>query len=160
MKVKALALEDLYSKPAHLIRRAHQISWALFLDECNEFNLTPVQYAALVALQAYEGTDATRLSSLIAFDRATIGNVLERLEKRGLIRREAGTEDKRQKLLFLTKAGKKILEDVTPAVDRVQARILAPLCEDERQMMVALLTKMTLSNNEVTSAPIRRPIQE
>src|SRR3546814_19900846 len=71
----ALSLEDLYAKPAHLIRRAHQISWAIFLDECADFNLTPVQYAALAAIEAKEPTDATRLSALIAFDRATIGNV-------------------------------------------------------------------------------------
>lgn len=150
-----MSLKDLYAKPAHLIRRSHQISWALFLNECSPFNLTPVQYAALAAIQAHEGTDATRLSAMIAFDRATIGNVLERLEKRGLIRRDASSTDRRQKLLFLTGSGQQLLTEVTPYVERVQERILAPLNTDERQTLMQLLTKLTDLNNEVTSAPLR-----
>ena len=46
--------------------RAHPIngnvsehySWALFLDECAEFNITPVQYAAMVAIEERAGVDA------------------------------------------------------------------------------------------------------
>ena len=62
-----LPMNDLYTKPGHLIRRAHQISSALFAEECGAFDLTSVQYAALVAIRTNPGVDATRLSSLIAF---------------------------------------------------------------------------------------------
>lgn len=149
-----MSLEDLYAKPAHLIRRAHQISWAIFLDECAEFNLTPVQYAALAAIEAREPTDATRLSALIAFDRATIGNVLERLERRDLIRRVPDPQDRRQKLLYLTDAGRKLLKDAEAAVDTVQNRIVAPLTREERELFLQLLTRITKINNNLTSAPL------
>jgi len=144
-----MSLRDLYAKPGHLIRRAHQISWALFLAECADYNITPVQYAALVAIKERPGVDATRLSALIAFDRSTIGNVIERLEARGLLTRQAGAEDRRQKLLFLSDA-------VMPLVARVQERILAPLTEAEREIFVRLLDRLTEVNNDVTSAPLRR----
>jgi DNA-binding MarR family transcriptional regulator len=150
-----MSLTDLYAKPGHLIRRAHQISWALFLEECAAFNITPVQYSALVAIDERPGVDATRLSALIAFDRSTIGNVLDRLENRGLIRREASAQDRRQKLLHLTREGKTILRQVRPLVLRVQNRILAPLSEEERATLLKLLTRLTMEQNEVTSAPIR-----
>jgi DNA-binding MarR family transcriptional regulator len=150
-----MSLTDLYAKPGHLIRRAHQISWALFLEECAAFNITPVQYSALVAIDERPGVDATRLSALIAFDRSTIGNVLDRLENRGLIRREASAQDRRQKLLHLTREGKTILRQVRPLVLRVQNRILAPLSEEERATLLRLLTRLTMEQNEVTSAPIR-----
>lgn len=150
-----MSLEDLYSKPAHLIRRAHQISWAIFLDECAEFNLTPVQYAALAAIESREPTDATRLSALIAFDRATIGNVLERLEKRELIRRQSAPDDKRQKQIYLTDLGRQLLKRVTPAVETVQNRIVASLSREEREIFLQLLTRITKINNDVTSAPLR-----
>jgi DNA-binding MarR family transcriptional regulator len=151
-----MSLKDLYAKPGHLIRRAHQISWALFLNECADYNITPVQYAALVAIRERPGVDATRLSALIAFDRSTIGNVIERLEARGLVTRRAGDEDRRQKLLFLSDAGEQLLLAVMPLVERVQARILAPLTEAERDIFVRLLDRVTEVNNEVTSAPLRR----
>jgi DNA-binding MarR family transcriptional regulator len=154
-----MSLRDLYAKPGHLIRRAHQISWALFLAECADYNITPVQYSALVAIQERPGVDATRLSALIAFDRSTIGNVIERLEARGLVTRRAGAEDRRQKLLFLSEAGERLLHDVTPLVERVQERILAPLTPDERLIFVRLLDRMGQVNNDVTSAPLR-PLKE
>lgn len=154
-----MSLRDLYAKPGHLIRRAHQISWALFLTECADYNVTPVQYSALVAIQERPGTDATRLSALIAFDRSTIGNVIERLEARGLVTRRAGAEDRRQKLLFLSEAGEDLLRRVTPLVERVQERILAPLTPDERLTFVRLLERMGQVNNDVTSAPLR-PLEE
>jgi DNA-binding MarR family transcriptional regulator len=154
-----LSLEKLYSKPAHLIRRAHQISWAIFLDECAEFSLTPVQYAALVAIAAHDGTDATRLSNMIAFDRSTIGSVLDRLEKRGLIQRAPSPDDRRQKLIFLTESGRKLISDCETAVERVQNRIVGVLSREERELFLKLMTRIVQLNNNVTSAPIR-PVSE
>jgi len=66
----------------HLIRRAHQISTAYFLEECGG-DLTAVQYAALVTIGAHPGIDATRPSEIIYFDRSTIGDVLDRMEGKG-----------------------------------------------------------------------------
>src|SRR5712692_5817025 len=51
------------------------------------FSLTPVQYAALVVVRAPPGVDQTRLVELVALDRSTIGNVVERLEAKGLLAR-------------------------------------------------------------------------
>ncbi len=154
-----MSLDYLYALPAHLIRRAHQISWAIFLDECAEFSLTPVQYAALVAIEAHDGTDATRLSNMIAFDRSTIGSVLERLEKRGLIVRRPSPEDRRQRLIFLTEDGRKLLVDSKEAIDRVQNRIVGVLSREERETFLKLMTRIVQLNNDLTSAPIR-PISE
>src|SRR5262249_35984529 len=87
-----------------------------------EFELTPVQYAALVAVREHPGIYATRLSAVIAFDRSTIGDVLERLESKELIHRRPTPDDKRIKLLELTPQGRKLLAAIMPALDRAQAR--------------------------------------
>jgi DNA-binding MarR family transcriptional regulator len=97
-------MEELYEMPGHLIRRAQQISTALFTDECGAFDLTSVQYAALCAIKANPNVDATRLSALIAFDRSTIGDVVERLESKGWISRRSSLQDRRIKLLRLSPA--------------------------------------------------------
>ena len=73
--------------PGHLIRRVHQLSTAYFAEECGG-DLTAVQYAALVAIGAHPGIDATRLSEIIYFDRS-IGDVLDRMETKGWILRES-----------------------------------------------------------------------
>ena len=58
---------DLYEHPGHLLRRAQQISTALFYDEIGS-DLTPVQYAMLNTLAAHPGIDQVSLSGLVAID--------------------------------------------------------------------------------------------
>ena len=74
------AMDDVYTKPGYLFRRIQQIAVSIFLEECSAFDLTPVQYAAMVAIRTYPGIDVTRLSAVIALDRSTLGSVVERLE--------------------------------------------------------------------------------
>ena len=111
--------------PGHLIRRVHQVSTAYFAEECGG-DLTAVQYAALVAIGAHPGIDATRLSEIIYFDRSTIGDVLDRMEGKGWILRQSTPSDRRIKRLTLSPAGLEVLQQVEPGIRRVQERLLAP----------------------------------
>ena len=61
----------LYEKPGHLIRRLQQISLALFMDETKGFDVTPVQYSAILAIRLNPGIDQTALCNIVAIDRAT-----------------------------------------------------------------------------------------
>ena len=137
-----MSMQTIYGKPGHLIRRAQQISTALFTEECGAHDLTSVQYAALVAIREAPGLDATRLSSIIAFDRSTLGDVLERLEGKGWIVRTPGPADRRIKRLQLSQEGERLLARVDPAAARVQDRILAPLSEQDRSTLMRLLEQL------------------
>ena len=148
-------MDSLYDMPGHLIRRAQQISTALFAEECAEFDLTSVQYAALAAIRAHPEVDATRLSHLIAFDRSTLGGVLERLETKGWVLRTASLTDRRVKLLRLTLEGERLLRQVEPSVRRVQQRLLEPLTPTDRATMLRLLGQLAAMHNDVTSVPLR-----
>jgi DNA-binding MarR family transcriptional regulator len=152
---KSLTMDAVYTKPGYLFRRMQQIAVAIFVEECSEFELTPVQYAALVAIRTHPGIDATRLSAVIAFDRSTLGNVIERLETKGLIERRPAAQDKRVKLLYLTKPGASLLRDIMPAVDRAQARMLQPLKPADRKSLMALLSQLVDLNNEASRVPLR-----
>ncbi len=148
-------MDEFYNMPGHLIRRAQQVSTALFTEECAAFDLTSVQYAALSAIRANPDVDATRLSALIAFDRSTIGDVLERLEAKGWVARGPSPSDRRVKLLRLSPEGANLLGQVEPAVRRVQERLLAPLAPTDRATFVRLLKDLAQLHNEVTPAPLR-----
>src|SRR5213082_4164313 len=113
-----LTMDAVYTKPGYLFRRMQQIAVAIFVEECRAHDLTPVQFAALVGIQTHPGIDATRLSAVIAFDRSTLGNVIERLEAKQYIERKPSAEDKRIKLLYLTRSGAALLRDIMPSVDR------------------------------------------
>jgi DNA-binding MarR family transcriptional regulator len=128
--------------PGHLIRRLHQVATAHFADECGGGDLTAVQYAALAAIGAHPGIDATRLSEIIHFDRSTIGDVLDRIEAKGWVRRTPAPGDRRVKSLELSAAGRAVLQQAEPGIRRVQERLLAPLSASERTTLVRLLARM------------------
>ncbi len=146
-------IPPLASLPGHYIRRLQQIAVALFLEETEAHNITPVQYAALSAAKRQPGMDQRTLASSIGFDTSTIGGVIDRLERRGLIERQASESDRRVRLLVVTTAGAELLQQLTKPVMKSQQRILAPLPAKQRAEFIAMLTTLVEGNNEVSRAP-------
>jgi DNA-binding MarR family transcriptional regulator len=133
---------DFQHAPGHLIRRAHQIAVAIFMEEAGVFDVTPVQFAILNALIEDPGEDQVTLAGKVAFDAATFGSVIGRLETKGWVRREPDEADRRRKLLWITPEGEKAALQMKRAVTKAQTRILAPLEGQEREQLVALLGKL------------------
>jgi MarR family transcriptional regulator, lower aerobic nicotinate degradation pathway regulator len=154
-KQAPITMDAVYNAPGYLFRRMQQIAVSIFIEECRAFDLTPVQYASLIAIHTHPGIDATRLSAVIAFDRSTLGNVIERLQSKGLIERKPDSEDKRVKLLIITKQGAALLREIMPAVDHAQARMLQPLKPADRKTLMALLGQLVDLNNEASRVPLR-----
>jgi DNA-binding MarR family transcriptional regulator len=141
--------------PGHLIRRLQQISFALFVDQARAFEITPVQYAAMVAINNHPGIDQTALCNIVALDRSTVGDVVGRLQKKRLIKRQNGSLDRRTKSLYITPAGRKLIKDIEPAVRSTQRLILAPLRASERGAFLRMLKELVHLNNEHSRAPQR-----
>ena len=80
---------------------------------------------------------------------------LERLVAKKLIDRKPSGEDKRVKLLYLTKAGVAMLREIMPSVEKAQARILQPLKPSDRKVLLSLLTQLVDLNNESSRVPLR-----
>jgi MarR family transcriptional regulator, temperature-dependent positive regulator of motility len=143
--------------PGHLIRRFHQIAVAAFVTETEQagVELTAVQYAALFVLRDNEGIDQATLAGLIAYDRVTIGGVISRLESRGYLERKNSTEDRRARILRLTRQGRAVLTKLAPAVHQAQEVMLQGLNKAERAELMKLLRKVTDAGNKTSRAPLQ-----
>jgi MarR family transcriptional regulator, lower aerobic nicotinate degradation pathway regulator len=150
-----MKLSDVYVAPGHLIRRSQQIAVAIFFEEFEGYDVTPVQYAALIAIRDRPGMDQRTLVDQIAIDRSTIGSMLKTLESRGLIRRVTPKTNQRVKQLFITEAGDRLLQSTREHIYRVQERILAPLNAKERRLFTELLSRLVHINNEFSRAPLK-----
>lgn len=148
---------DIYTMPGHLIRRLNQISVALFTQQMAKvgLTLTPVQFAALIGIRAHPDVDQATLAGLVAYDRATLGKVIDRLENRELLRRVTSASDRRAKTLRLTAKGEAMLEMADPHVRALQPGILDGLDEAEQDVFLKLLTKITLAGNQKSRAPLK-----
>ena len=133
---------DFAKAPGHLVRRTQQIAVALFMAELAAEDVTPVQFAILNAVMDTPGIDQITLAGRVAFDAATSGSVIGRLETKVWIRREPHPIDRRRKLLWLTPAGHSATLQMKTAVERVQENLLKPLSQEESQQLVTLLSKL------------------
>lgn len=148
---------EIYDLPGHLVRRLNQASVSIFMDETTKkgFDLTPVQYAALSAIDATPGLDQATVANHIAYDRVTIGGVVDRLVQKELVRRETNPKDRRARNLFLTEKGAETLAEIRPVVRESQTILLEGLTDAERQELVRLLRKASDAVNDRSRAPLR-----
>jgi DNA-binding MarR family transcriptional regulator len=79
--------------------------------------------------------------------------LIDTLERDGLVRREPDPDDRRMMSVRLTPKAEDFVAALLPAHFRIMARLMAPLSETERKTLVALLTKILQSANELTSTP-------
>lgn len=130
----------------HLIRRLHQQSTLLFVQRTQAagYDLTPVQFAALDAIQTHPGKDQAGIAEIIGYDRATIGGVITRLETKGWIRRVVSARDRRGRELSLTAKGKRVLIALQPIVEDLQKDILQPLNDVECEGFINLARQVVV----------------
>lgn len=145
-------------KPGHLARRFQQIAVAVFLAEVEKagYELTPVQYAALVCVGNQRGIDQATLAGSIAYDPATITGVVDRLVQKGLVVRRASSSDRRAHALELTSSGARTLRAIEPAVLAAQRSMLKGLTAAEAKELQRLLRKAIAAGNELSRAPMRK----
>lgn len=144
---------DLESLPGHHIRRLQQIAVAVFLQETEAHGVTPVQYGALQMVADVPDVDQRTLARRLGLDTSTTAGVIDRLEARGLMLRNASPDDRRVRLLSLTPEGHALLKAMQPSVMRAQQRILEPLPPDERDEFMRMLSVLVSANNDLSRAP-------
>jgi MarR family transcriptional regulator, temperature-dependent positive regulator of motility len=148
-------MSEIHRMAGHQIRRLNQISQALFRERMASagVELTPVQYAALATLDERPGLDQASLAAIIAYDKVTIGGVIDRLAAKGLVDRRPSPTDRRAKALSLTPEGAALLDRVRPVVWALQDDILAGLTGEERSCFLDLLARLTVAAESASAAP-------
>ncbi len=144
------SLADLRGAPGHLFRRARQFHDALWLQVVGD-TLTPLQYAVLIALEAEPELSQRTLGERISLDKSTIGDLVARLVRRGLVTRRPDPDDARRRILLMTEPGRKALYRARPAVVELGQQILGPLEPDECRELVRLLDKLVFSETALTA---------
>ncbi len=131
---------DSLDMAGHLIRRLHQLSTQVFVQRTQAagFDLTPIQFAALDAIHNQPGADQATVAEMIAYDRATIGGVIERLEQKGWVARVVSERDRRARELSLTPEGERIFQALVPVVRGLQDEILQSLGDADRLRFLKL----------------------
>jgi DNA-binding MarR family transcriptional regulator len=150
----------LWTRPGFLVRRLHQIHSALFFEETQSFNITPVQFSLLTVLLHQSGSDQVTIASEVGLDRTNVADVLRRLRRRGLVRVERSRADRRSMVASLTDEGVKVTTRMHAAVLRAQERLLVPLAPAFQPAFVEMLLRLIEGNNQYSRVPLRSDFVE
>lgn len=128
---------QLEQSPIHLLHRAGQCAGDVFQSEMRTEDLTPRQYAVLVAVAENEGLSQTNLVEMTGIDRSTLADIIRRMLKKGLVQRRRTKEDARAYAVKLTEEGRRILRSAEPMARRVDDRILQALPAAQRERFLS-----------------------
>jgi MarR family transcriptional regulator, lower aerobic nicotinate degradation pathway regulator len=142
MKAPETTRIDVGKSVGFLLAKAYQRACLLFKEEFEGYDLTPQQFGLLGFLWQQDGLTQAELSARSAIDRTTMGGLIDRLEKEGLVARRAHPEDRRAYRICLTEKGKAMEPELAPLADRAQRKFISKLDEQEVETLKSLLEKI------------------
>lgn len=145
--------EEKFSQPAYLIRRAHQISVAMFEEEFRGLDLTPIQFSILLILRIHPGSDQTRIAGLAAIDKTSCFRGVDNLVRRKLVGVAIAGDDRRKRELVLTAAGEALHDQALARSQSLQTRLLEKLSQKQQHDFVEALRIFVETYNEFSRAP-------
>jgi DNA-binding MarR family transcriptional regulator len=110
--------------------------------------LRAVEFTILVLIKENPGGTAARLARALAVSAPNITMWLDKLERRGLVRREASETDRRTQHLHVTDKGRRIADEAMQRLIEAERDAFSHLTAGERAILVELLHKLALKRSE------------
>ncbi len=143
---------QLEQSPIHLLHRAGQCAGDVFQSEMRTEDLTPRQYAVLVAVAENEGLSQTNLVEMTGIDRSTLADIIRRMLKKGLVQRRRTKEDARAYAVKLTEEGRRMLQAAQPMAKKVDEKILEVLPTAQRDRFLSDLNMIVVALGKLEQA--------
>jgi DNA-binding MarR family transcriptional regulator len=143
---KLLPVLPSFRVPAHLARRFHQICLGVTAEILQGEDVTPMQWSVLAAVLEEPGSAQAHIAKRLGIDAVTLGQTIDALEQKGLVKRRADPADRRGRQLFITQRGTDLRLRLRPAMREVQNRLLSPLNKAERVALLDMLARVVVAN--------------
>lgn len=99
------------------------------------FDVTPVQYGVLYCLWKGDNTTPKEIAAELKLENSTISGILDRMEKKDLLKRQVSIEDRRYIEVVLTEKGAALEKPVLDTIDTANIDILADIPDEEQQIL-------------------------
>ena len=137
---------DSHRVPAHLARRFHQICTGVTAEILAKEDLTPQIFGVMAAVFETPGRGQRQLADQMGVDVVSVGQTIDLLEKKHLVKRELDPDDRRARRIYVTKRGAELRSRLRPALLAAQDRLLTPLSKSERTALLDMLVRVVNAN--------------
>jgi DNA-binding MarR family transcriptional regulator len=115
-----------------LVRLLETRATALYEQLTEQNEITPRQFGAMLTLYQQGTMTLTELATHIRVDRSTLGEMVNRMAERGLIKKKSNDADRRSATVTLAKAGEEAMLQLVSGAAQLQEELLAPLAPEDR----------------------------
>ena len=124
------------------IRLAQIAIFRDFASALGDHDMTPGLFGILIIVEANPGLKQAELARAAHLDRSTVVSIIDKLEKRGLVKRHYVLNDRRSNALQLTDEGAQLLGQLKEKVAEHEQRLVGNLSATEQTELVKLLKKI------------------
>ncbi len=134
--------EDLSRNFGFILNDVARLMRTTFDRRVKSLGLTRSQWWVLNHLFRNDGITQSELAELLEVEKATLGRLLDRLEAKGWVRREAHANDRRAKRVFLTDEVEPALKAMRAAAAELRRDAMAGLSVSEKEQFVDTLLRV------------------
>lgn len=108
----------------------------------DDLGISPVQSAVLFLLVEGDGRKLGEMASLVGVDNSALTRLADRMEKAGLIRRQASSGDRRAINAFITDKGRDLAGQAAEIVSQANENIKAGFEPEEFKIFAGVLDRL------------------
>ena len=114
-------------------------------EKLEPYGLTAFHWLVLCCLWQEDGLPTSSIGDKLQQVGGTLTGVLDRMEERGLVRRERDTRDRRIWRIWLTDSGRELQEVLPPLVAKIRDRAVGGFSEADRELFSQLIDRAILN---------------
>lgn len=115
----------------YLVKRTELAVRARLEELVRPAGITALQYTALTVLEQHDGISAAQLARDSFVTAQSMADMVRALESRGLIRREPNPDNRRERLILLAEAGRRLLDEYAEPARELEERMVDGLSAEE-----------------------------
>lgn len=142
------------TNPMRLIGQINRTFARIVDAPLRELGFAIGQLPVLVALKNADALSQAELARLAQVEQSSMAQLLNRMERDGLVHRVADANDKRSRLISLTDPAQRRMPAAKSVMDATSRQALAGFSKAEKEQLAALLSRVN-ANLERATAPAR-----
>ncbi|NKX54666.1 MarR family winged helix-turn-helix transcriptional regulator [Arthrobacter mobilis] len=146
--IERLEATELAAEIEFLTARARSLGSGRANRMLADLDLKVRSYSVLSLACSGENPSQRELADFLSLDPSQIVSLVDQLEKRGAVTREADPRDRRSKVITATAAGRRLYQEASAVVRESEARSLRALDEAERETLRGLLRRVAFDNGD------------
>lgn len=112
------------------------------------YELSRPQWRLVAYVLRDEGMTQTELARVLELERASVGQAIDNLERKGLIERRKAPGDRRVWRIYATEEGRRLIPELRETIDEVHEQMLAGFSDQERAHLLGFLDRIMTNLEE------------